>query len=206
MARVNQIVATVSFADTNSLLSFGSEAQRQLSQHLDELDGIRTSEVGAAGDLTIELATTIKALNLRKMKREIDGQDWVAASVGRLPVVGAWFSALRYLQLSHRKVKEHLDAIEQRAQADLVESSIEHIQDLELYLAAAQIIVKRARVEFEQRREAAAKSKDAVEISRLRDFGEQLNAFEARALLLAWVPPYPPASKWLVSSWTSPGR
>jgi uncharacterized protein YaaN involved in tellurite resistance len=199
MARVNQIVATVSFADTNSLLSFGSEAQRQLSQHLDQLlDGIRTSEVGAAGDLTIELATTIKALNLRKMKREIDGQDWVAASVGRLPVVGAWFSALRYLQLSHRKVKEHLDAIEQRAQADLaklnamndrldrlVESSIEHIQDLELYLAAAQIIVKRARVEFEQRREAATKSKDAkdvVEISRLRDFGEQLNAFEARVV------------------------
>ncbi|MEX8518443.1 MAG: toxic anion resistance protein [Leptothrix sp. (in: b-proteobacteria)] len=196
MARVNQIVATVSFADTNSLLSFGSEAQRQLSQHLDELlDGIRTSEVGAAGDLTIELATTIKALNLQKMKREIDGQDWVAASVGWLPVVGPWFSALRYLQLSHRKVKDHLDAIEQRAQADLaklnamndrldrlVESSIEHIQDLELYLAAAQIIVKRARVEFEQRREVAAKSKDVVEISRLRDFCEQLNAFEARVV------------------------
>jgi uncharacterized protein YaaN involved in tellurite resistance len=196
MARVDQIVSTVSFADTNSLLSFGSEPQRKLSQHLDELlDGIRTSEVGAAGDLTIELATTIKGLNLQKMKREIDGQDWVAGSVGRLPLIGKWFSALRYLQLSHKKVKSHLDAIEQRAQADLaklnamndkldrmVEASIANIQDLELYLAAAQVIVKRARVEFERRRAAAAQSRDVVEIARVRDFAEQLNAFEARVV------------------------
>jgi uncharacterized protein YaaN involved in tellurite resistance len=194
--RVNQIVATVSLADTNSLLSFGAEPQRKLSEHLNELlDGIRTSEVGAAGDLTIELATTIKALNLQKMKREIDGQDWVAASVGRLPVIGKWFSALRYLQLSHKKVKDHLDAIEQRAQNDLtklnamndkldrmVEASIDNIKDLELYLAAAQVIVKRARVEFEQRRAAAAQSKDVVEIARVRDFSEQLNAFETRVV------------------------
>jgi uncharacterized protein YaaN involved in tellurite resistance len=196
MTRVNEIVATVSLADTNSLLSFGAEPQRRLSEHLDELlDGIRTSEVGAAGDLTIELATTIKALNLRKIKRELDGQDWVAASVGRLPVVGKWFSSLRYLQLSHKKVKDHLDAIEQRAQNDLtklnamndkldrmVESSIENIKDLELYLAAAQVIVKRARVEFEQRRTAAAQSKDVVDIARVRDFSEQLNAFETRVV------------------------
>jgi uncharacterized protein YaaN involved in tellurite resistance len=196
MARVNQIVATVSFADTNSLLSFGSEPQRKLGGHLDELlEGLRTSEVGAAGDLTIELATTIKSLNLQRMKREIDGQDWVAASVGRLPFVGKWFSALRYLQLSHKKVKAHLDAIEQRAQNDLarlnamndkldrmVEASIENIRDLELYLAAAQIVVKRSRVEFERLRVAATASKDLVEVARLRDFSEQLNAFETRVV------------------------
>jgi uncharacterized protein YaaN involved in tellurite resistance len=196
VSRMNQIVATVSFADTNGLLSFGSEPQRKLSEHLDALfDGIRTADVGAAGDLAIELATTIKSLNLQKMKREIDGQDWVAASFGRLPLVGPWFSALRYLHLRNKAVKAHLDAIEDKANKDLaklkamndkldrlVDACIANIRDLDIYLAAAQVIVKRARVEYETRRAAAAQSRDVVEISRVRDFAEQLNAFETRVV------------------------
>jgi len=196
MSRIEQIAAAVSFNDTNTLLSFGSEPQKKLNDYLNQLlEGIRTSDVGAAGDLTIELATTIKAIHLQKMKREVEGQDWVASTFGRLPVVGKWASALRYFQLSHKQITSHLDTIEKRAQQDMtklgainskldrmVDASIENLKDLELYLAAAQIVIKRARVEFEQRRQQVAQSRDLVEITKLRDFGEQINAFETRAV------------------------
>ncbi|MBV8658887.1 MAG: toxic anion resistance protein [Burkholderiales bacterium] len=196
MARVEQIAASVSFADTNSLLSFGTEPQRRLNDYLDQLlDGIRTSDVGAAGDLTIELATTIKAIHLQKMKREVEGEDWVASTFGRLPVVGKWASALRYFQLSHKQITKHLETIETRAEQDkaklaamnakldrMVDASIENMRELEYYLAAAQVVIKRARVDFEQRRQAAAISRDVVEIARLRDYMEQINAFETRAV------------------------
>lgn len=196
MARVNQIASSVSFADTNSLVSFGADAQRELSQHLDALlDGMRTSEAGRAGEITIALATTIKDLNLGKVKAEVEGHDSLADSIGKLPIVGQWFSALRALQQNHKKITEHLGAIEQKAQAQLttlkalndkldrlVDGSIAHIRDLELVMAAGQIVVKRARVEFEQRRAAAEASRDVVEIARLRDFAEQLNAFETRVV------------------------
>jgi len=196
MARVEQIAASISFDDTNSLLTFGTEPQRRLNDYLGQLlEGIRTSDVGAAGDLTIELATTVKALNLQKMKREVDGEDWVAATFGRLPVVGKWASALRYFQLSHKQITKHLDTIETRAEQDkaklaamnakldrMVDASIENMRELEFYLAAAQVVIKRARVDFEQRRQAAAVSRDVVEIAKLRDYMEQINAFETRAV------------------------
>ena len=196
LARVEQISASISFSDTNTLLSFGAEPQRKLNDYVNQLlEGLRTSEVGAAGDLTIELASTIKSIHLQKMKVEANGEDWVASTFGRLPVIGKWASALRYFQLSHKKITSHLDAIEGRAQQDMaklgavnskldrmVDASIENLKDLELYLAAAQVVIKRARVEFEQRRQAAQQSPDLVEIAKLRDFGEQLNAFETRTV------------------------
>ena len=191
--RVNQIVSSVSFSDTNSLVSFGADAQRELSQHLDALlEGIRTGETGRAGEVTIALATTIKELNLPKVKAEVESGG-VADHLGRLPIVGGWFSALRAPQQNHKKITDHLAAIERKAQTQLetlramndrldrlVDSSIIHIKDLELYMAAGQILIKRARVEFERRRAAAEASRDVIEITRLRDFAEQVNAFETR--------------------------
>jgi uncharacterized protein YaaN involved in tellurite resistance len=196
MARVEQIAASISFTDTNTLLSFGAEPQRKLNEYLDQLlEGIRTSDVGAAGDLTIELATTIKAINLKKMKNEVEGKDWAASTFGKLPVVGKWCSALRYFQLSHKQITSHLTAIEERAEKDkaklgamnakldrMVEASIENMKELEYYLAAGQILIKRARAEFEQHRQAAAQSRDVVQIARLRDYAEQINAFETRVV------------------------
>ena len=192
-ARVNQIMASVSFNDTNSLVSFGADAQRELSQHLDALlEGIRTSDAGRAGEVTIALATTIKDLNLPKVKAEMESGG-VADHLGRLPIVGGWFSALRALQQNHKKITDHLAAIEQKAQTQLetlramndkldrlVESGIVHVKERERYMAAVRILIKRARVEFEHRRARAEASRDVIEITRLRDFAEQVNAFETR--------------------------
>jgi uncharacterized protein YaaN involved in tellurite resistance len=196
MERVNQIASSVSFADTNSLMSFGSDAQRELSQHLDQLlAGMRTSEAGRAGEITIALATTIKDLNLSKVKKEVAGEATFSEMFGKLPVIGPWFSALRALHLNRKKISDHLATIEQKAQAQLatlnanndkldrmVDSSIDHIHNMELYMAAGQIVIKRARVEFEQKRAEVEKSRDLVEIAKLRDFGEQINAFETRVV------------------------
>ena len=193
-ARINQIASSVSFSDTNSLMSFGADAQRQLSQHLDQLlEGMRTSEAGRAGEITIALATTLKDLNLPKIKQEVAGQSSLAEQFGKIPFVGEWFSALRALQQNHKKITEHLNAIEQKSQAQLttlrstnekldrlVQASIEHIKNMELYMAAGQILIKRARLEFEKKRVTVEQSRDVVEIAKLRDFAEQINAFETR--------------------------
>jgi|GEM_PF-1876555 len=194
MARVNQIAASVSFTDTDSLMSFGADAQRALNKHLDQLlQGMRTSEAGRAGEITIALATTIKDLNLPQVKKEAEGSASLMESLGKIPLVGGWFSALRAMQLNHRKITDHLTAIENKAQAQmtslramndkldsLVSESIQNIKNLELYMAAGQIVVKRARVDYETRRLAAEQSHDVVEIASLRDFADQLNAFETR--------------------------
>ncbi|WP_183085104.1 toxic anion resistance protein [Trinickia fusca] len=196
VTRVNQIVASVAFDDTNSLLTFGADAQQALSAHLDELlTGLRTNQTGRAGEITLALATTLKDLNLTKVQAEIKDSGGIASALGKLPVVGGWFSALRALHEKSKEISDHLDAILRKAQSDmveirswndkldrLVENTIEHIQNLELYMAAGQIIIKRARVEFQDRRDKALETKNVLEITRLRDFAERLNAFEARVV------------------------
>lgn len=198
VSRVNQIVASVSFDDTNSLLTFGADAQRALSSHIDELmEGVRTSETGRAGEITVALATTLKDLRLPDVKAEIQKSGGTPGGLAKLPLVGGWFSALQALRAKSKKITDHLDAIEAKAQTTitglqvwndkldrLVDASIEHMSELELRLAAGQVVVKRARAEFTARADKARESKDMVAITRLRDLGERLNAFETRIVRL----------------------
>lgn len=194
--RIADLASGVSAVDSASIIGFGAEPQQRMNAFLDELlQGLRTSEIGVAGELTIELATSIKAMNLAKMKREVDGEDWVASTFGALPLIGKWVSAIRYFQLSHRKVTDHLAAIEDKAQREmgkltatnskldrLVDASLANLKELEMHLAAGEMALDRARVEFAQRNEEAAKSRDPLMLTQVRDMAEQINAFETRLL------------------------
>ena len=197
--RIDDIVAAYPVIDGETVVRFGVEPQRGINRHLDELlRGIRTSEAGVAGELTLELARNIKAMNLPRLQREAAGQDWVMASVGRLPVVGKWASALRYFQLSNRDIVKHLADIESRAQREmaklngintkldkLAEKTIDALKELELHLAAGQAILMRARARFEGNKQAVAQSGDLIALTRLRDQAAQLQQAQAAALGVA---------------------
>jgi uncharacterized protein YaaN involved in tellurite resistance len=194
--RINQIVATVGELDSAAVTSFGAEKQMQMNTFLDELlKGIRTSEVGEAGAITLDLAKHIKSMNLPEVKKEVEGQDWVANSFGKLPLVGKYVSALRTFQLNHVEVVKYLQEIQDRAQREmgklaatntkldqLVDKTIENLKDMELHLAAGQSILMRSKAKFADKQAELAHSDDQVALMRLRDDAEQINAFEARLL------------------------
>ena len=81
--RIAEIATTVSLADSYSVIGFGAEPQRRMNAFLDDiLKGVRTDEAGAAGELILELATNIKAINLPKMKEEVSGHEGLADILG----------------------------------------------------------------------------------------------------------------------------
>ncbi|MES2039875.1 MAG: toxic anion resistance protein [Pseudomonadota bacterium] len=194
--RVAQIVAATGELDSAAVTNFGTEQQMQMNRFLDELlVGIRTADVGEAGAITLELARHIKTMKLAEMKAEVEGGDWVANSLGKLPLIGKYASALRYFQLNHAEIIKYLKEIEDRAQRErgklaatngkldqLVERTIGNIKQLELYLAAGQSVLMRAKARFADKQGEARISNDQVAIMKLRDEVEQINAFEARLL------------------------
>jgi uncharacterized protein YaaN involved in tellurite resistance len=194
--RIAEIARTANRLDSATVTSFGVESQMRMNTFLDELlQGLRTDDAGVAGDLTIELASSIKSMNLAKMKAEASGEDWVAASFGKLPGVGKYFSAMRYFQLSHRQITDHLARIEGKAQREMaklsatnakldrmVDASLQNLKELEMTMAAGEQAMLAARADFAQKRDLAAQSRDPVELAKLRDYAEQINAFEARLL------------------------
>lgn len=194
--RIGEIAATVTVLDSAAVTGFGVDAQKRMNSFLDELlRGIRTYEVGEAGELTVALAKNIKLMNLQKMKKEADGQDWVAKTFGQLPLIGKWISAIRYFQLAHAEIIQHLTDIENKAQIEmgklaatnakldqLAERTLENLKELELYLAGGQAILMKGRADFTKKKNEVIQGDDPVALTELRDAAEQINAFEARLL------------------------
>ena len=186
-----EIAAGVSINDSNTIAVFGAAPQRRLSSFLDQLlHGAKTDEIGIAGELVVELATDIKALNLPSLKREAEGRGHMLAS---LPVVGKYFSSFRRFRAMQTQVTTHLGQIEQRADTHLarlkasnagldklLDATEENLRELQVWVAAGQQALLRMRDEFVAARDALRQERDAVKLTRLRDMGEQINAFETR--------------------------
>ena len=194
MRRIEQIAASVSLDDTGSMMSFAMEPQRRVNDVLDSLlAGVTAADAGVVGDLTIELATTIKAMNLAKMKREANGEDWFASSFGKLPLVGRYFSAFRHYQLTHKEITKHIESIEAKAEKDFTkvkagvskldsvfDATLINIKELTLYVAAGHLVLQRACRDYKARAAIASERRDPVLSSQLRDFGSRMGTFENR--------------------------
>jgi uncharacterized protein YaaN involved in tellurite resistance len=186
-----EIASGVSIHDSNSIAVFGAAPQRRLSGFLDQLlAGTKSDDIGVAGELVVELATDIKALNLPAMKREAEGKSLALAGV---PIVGKYFSAFRRFRAMQQQVTTHLSQIEQRADTHLaklkannagldklLDATEQNLRELEVWVAGGQQALLRMRDEFTAAREALRQERDPVKLTRLRDMGEQINAFETR--------------------------
>ena len=185
------IAQSVTARDSNTVATFGAGPQRKLSGFLDQLlAGTRAEDIGLAGELVTELATSIKALDLPAVKREVDGQRSLLAS---LPVVGKYYSALRRFRAMQKTVVEHLAAIERKAETHLgklkasnagldrlLDATESNLRELETWVAGGQQALVRMRSELEAERAGLADVHDPVALAKLRDTAEQVDAFETR--------------------------
>ncbi len=189
--RAMEVAAGVSATDSTSLAVFGAAPQRKLSGFLDQLlAGTGTNEIGVAGDLVTELATSLKRLDLPGMKREAEG---AGAVLSRVPVVGRYFSALRRFRAMRQGVLTHLTEIERKAEVHLgklkatnagldrlVDATEDNLREIEVYIAGGQQAALRMRAEHAALRDQVRNSRDTVQMAKLRDMSEQINAFETR--------------------------
>ncbi len=115
--RAVEVANSVSVTDSTSPAVFGAAPQRKLSGFLDQLlASTGLTEIGVAGELVVELATSLKRLDLPAMKREAGG---TGALLSRLPAIGRYFSALRRFRAMHQGVLTHLTDIERKAEMHL---------------------------------------------------------------------------------------
>lgn len=202
MARVRQIATAVPRLDGRAVNSFGLEPQGKANAFLDELmAGIRTSEVGGAGALVAELATGVKMLDIPGMKREAEGQGEKGLLAG-LPLIGKAISqsvsAFRRFQANYTSIVAHFEKIEEKGRREmaglaamdsrldrLVQQNIESLRELEMYIAAGQLVLDREKAKYRAEREAALAGSDAIALAQARDHGEQINAFETRLVRLS---------------------
>ncbi len=189
--RALTVAAGVSVADSNALATFGAGPQRKLNGFLDQLlAGTGADEIGIAGELVVELATSLKRMDLPSLKREAEGGG---AFLSRLPRVGKYFSALRRFRAMQQGVLTHLTEIERKAEIHLgrlkatnagldrlLDATEDNLREMEVFIAGGQQAALRMRADHAALREEVRHSRDPIRMARLRDVSEQIAAFETR--------------------------
>jgi hypothetical protein len=190
------IAKGIDFADGDSILAQMTGPRQEFADTITrQLAGIAVYETGAATEIILSLSRQIKAANLTKMKREVTGEDWIAARFSGLPIIGRRVSAIRHFQLTHASLIGELERIKSQANAELSRLRAIHrqldeqeaatermLRKMMVHIAGCQQAAAEARAQFDQRREAALASGDPFEMQAVRDFAENLAVLETRLL------------------------
>ena len=202
-ARVQELAKAVDATDSNLLLTYGANSQREVSGVFDSLlRGIRTEDAGVGGDLVIALSRGMEEAKIREMRAELDsGGSGLAYFLNQIPVLGPWIARQisAFLYFKHRKdeIIKHFDQMERQIASrkeELLEANTildmnyeateNNLQDLKVYIAAGEQAGQRLMEESKTRLEEASRSKDPVVVNQYRDFRGNVEAFLTRIVRL----------------------
>ena len=174
--QTGRLLKELDLTDSQSILYFGNKAQEQLTTVSDQmLDGVRSKEVGPAGDSLSEMVTTLR------------GFDVDALDPNRKPgffarLFGAGKPVVKFLQ-EYEDVRTHIDRISDELERHktqllmdvtsldrLYDANLEYLRDLELYIAAGEHkLAELDQDTLPALARAVEESKDMVQAQGLRD-------------------------------------
>jgi len=185
--RIKALVNELDLNDSQSVLFFGSKAQQQLTTVSDQmLEGVRSKEVGPAGDALSEMVAVLRGFDVERLDPNRK-QGLLDRLMGKSkPVV-------RFLQ-EYEEVRQHIDRITDELERHktrllydvtsldrLYEANLEYFRTLELYIAAGQEKLSELDQEtIPALARAVAEGTDMVEAQNLRDLRGARDDLERR--------------------------
>ena len=174
--QTGRLLKELDLTDSQSVLYFGNRAQEQLTTVSDQmLDGVRSKDVGPAGNSLSEMVTTLR------------GFDVDALDPNRKPgffarLFGAGKPVVKFLQ-EYEDVRTHIDRISDELERHktqllmdvtsldrLYDANLEYLRDLELYIAAGEHkLAELDQDTLPALARAVEESKDMVQAQGLRD-------------------------------------
>ncbi|MCI5140184.1 MAG: toxic anion resistance protein, partial [Candidatus Electrothrix sp. ATG1] len=198
MQAARDMVPTLDFSKTHSVLAFGVSSQKGLVDFTDSvLTNIRSGDAGPAGQLMANLKGKILDLDVRGLPTSTGGK--LSAIAAGIPVIGGWLSAkvdaARAFIRRYEILKVQIDDISRKLEAEKV-NQIEHLSrldtlydrnedyfdTLEITIAAGEMKLVEMEGQFEQQRQAfaAQSAVDARELQSLKDFGDAIQSLDRR--------------------------
>ncbi|MCI5207641.1 MAG: toxic anion resistance protein [Candidatus Electrothrix sp. ATG2] len=198
MQAARDMVPTLDFSKTHSVLAFGVSSQKGLVDFTDfVLTNIRSGDAGPAGQLMANLKGKILDLDVRGLPTSTGGK--LSAIAAGTPVIGGWLSAkvdaARAFIRRYEILKVQIDDISRKLEAEKV-NQIEHLSrldtlydrnedyfdTLEITIAAGEMKLVEMEGQFEQQRQAfaAQSAVDARELQSLKDFGDAIQSLDRR--------------------------
>lgn len=180
--RIEKIAVSIDVEDSQAVMEYGIGAQSDIARFSDVvLNEVRAKDSGYVGDILSQLMVTAKELDVDSLKS-----------------VGGIFSGIknrvrkfvaRYQKLSTEidSIVDELDKAKTQLTRDVVlldnlyEKNIEYMKELEVYIAAGEMYIRKLYLEVVPELEVKVKSQgDAVDAQKLNDLKNLVNRFEKK--------------------------
>jgi uncharacterized protein YaaN involved in tellurite resistance len=189
-AKIDALVARIDMTDAQSILTFGSAAQTQLTEISDRmLDGVRAKDTGQAGGALTRMVSTIRGFDVDELNPDRK-RSWWDRLLGRGSSVADFIAGFEDVRGHIDKVTDELLKHETQLLKDvkmldkLYEESLVFYDDLALFIAAgvAKLAdLDAATIPAKQAQVAAAPDGDATLVAQeLRDIRAARDDLERR--------------------------
>jgi uncharacterized protein YaaN involved in tellurite resistance len=141
-AKIEELIARIDLHDAQSILTFGSAAQTQLTEISDRmLDGVRAKDTGPAGNALTRMVTTIRGFDIDELNPDRK-RSWWDRLLGRVTPIADFVAGYEDVRGHIDKVTDELLKHETQLLKDvkmldkLYEESLAFYDSLALYIAA----------------------------------------------------------------------
>ncbi len=186
--RIGELVEQLDMYDATSILNFGSNAQKRLTDIADDiLEDVKTKDSGEAGQLLSQMVLILKGFQAEERKLREKPDLWKR-------LLGKTRQPLQEFLQRFEDVGDQIDrinnALESRKQQLLVdvgaldrlyEATLEYYRDLRHHIAAAEQVIERSERHSLPRLKARAEQEESIESAQsLRDFQGRRDELERR--------------------------
>ena len=186
-ARIEKCIAELEMDNANSIIFFGSKAQKQLTTISDSmLEGVRNKDTGPAGNALNNMVTTIRGFDVEGLDPRLE-PSWIEKIFGWGKPVAKFLQRYEEVRDQIDRIEDELDKHIHKLMTDvasldrLYEANLNYFHTLADYIAAGAEMLKRADEEMipALAKEAEA-SGDVLKAQELRDLRQTRDDLERR--------------------------
>lgn len=186
--QVRDLMTKIDVRDTNSIISFGAEAQRELTNSADAMiQKVRGKDVGPVGDTLGNLMLQVRGLGIDNLAPG-EKPSWfktvilrqlhpIARFIQRYETVQHQIDSLVVVLESHKLgLMRDVGGLDK-----LYDASVSYFHQLELFIAAAEVKLKEMdEIVLPRLRAKAEESRDMLDVQALRDMTARRDDLERR--------------------------
>jgi uncharacterized protein YaaN involved in tellurite resistance len=186
-ARAKEISKGINVQDTQSVLSFGSNAQSKIASFADTiLTQIQSKDSGYVGKVLTDLVIAVKDLNVGSLNS--------GGMALKIPIIGALIDSFRRFLARYEKLSVQIEKILSELETarmnllkditlldSLHQKNLEYLKDLDVYIAAGQMkLLELKNTILPEAQAKAQASSDPLEGQRLQDLLQFISRFEKK--------------------------
>ncbi|MBM3188344.1 MAG: toxic anion resistance protein [Chloroflexi bacterium] len=186
--KVRELAAKINLDDTNSVIGFGVEAQRELTASADQmLERARSKDVGPVGDTLGNLMLKVRGLDVDDL-RPGERPNWFQRNIlRRVSPLARFIQGYETVQSQIDDLVTVLDSHRTRLSRDvgmldrLYDATVAYFQQLELYIYAGEAKLRELdTVVLPQLRARAEETGEMIDAQNLRDMTSRRDDLERR--------------------------